>query len=146
MTVPGLGGSPSKKTGESYQVALGNALIAASHAESSRGTHADLLRILNHKQRPWGFSYARYPHRVRVWYGDRDERIASQAVRWMESAMGTNRCRVTVVHGADHGLMYRTNTVVDVLEFVLEAWSAGENEQKSDNSCYGLSSDPFRSL
>lgn len=159
LTPPGSAGSAAttvaegltpKKAGESYQMALGNALIAASHAESARGTHTDLLQILNHEQRPWGFSYARYPHRVRVWYGDHDERIASQAVRWMESAMGTDRCRVTAVHGADHGLMYRTSTVVDVLEFVLGAWTGGEvreKEQKRNaDRTYELSSDPFKSL
>ncbi|KAI0308053.1 hypothetical protein B0F90DRAFT_112046 [Multifurca ochricompacta] len=41
-------------TTSAYQAALGNALIAAAHAESSRGTHSDLLQILNHDQQPWG--------------------------------------------------------------------------------------------
>jgi hypothetical protein len=105
-----------------YQAALGNALIAAAHAESSRGTHSDLLQILNHDQQPWGFSYAAYPHTVRVWYGDRDEKIAENAVRWMERTMGPGRCRVQVVRGADHGLMYRSSVVVEVLERVLDIW------------------------
>ncbi len=105
-----------------YQAALGNALIAAAHAESSRGIHGDLLQILNHDQQPWGFSYAAYPHAVRVWFGDRDEKIAENAVRWMERAMGPGRCGVQVVQGADHGLMYRSSVVVDVLERVRELW------------------------
>jgi hypothetical protein len=105
-----------------YQAALGNALISASHAESSRGTHSDLLQILNHDQQPWGFSYAAYPHAVRVWYGDRDEKIAENAVRWMERTMGPGRCGVQVVRGADHGLMYRSSVVVDVLERVRDIW------------------------
>jgi hypothetical protein len=105
-----------------YQAALGNALIAAAHAESSRGTHGDLLQILNHDQQPWGFSYAAYPHVVRVWYGDRDEKIAENAVRWMERTMGPGRCGVQVVRGADHGLMYRSSVVVDVLERVRDIW------------------------
>jgi hypothetical protein len=105
-----------------YQAALGNALIAAAHAESSRGTHGDLLQILNHDQQPWGFSYAAYPHAVRVWYGDRDEKIAENAVRWMERTMGLGRCGVQVVRGADHGLMYRSSVVVDVLEHVRDIW------------------------
>ncbi|KAL5536026.1 hypothetical protein ACEPAF_4120 [Sanghuangporus sanghuang] len=147
--------SPRKENGESFQVAMGNALIAASHAESARGTHPDLLQILNHEQRPWGFSYARYPHRVRVWYGDKDERIAADAVKWMEGAMGQDRCRVTVVKGADHGLMYRTNVVVDVLEEVCEAWAASvhgssrkrEYSSRSEPitpSGLELGSDPFK--
>ena len=107
-----------------YQAALGNALIVAAHAESSRGTHSDLLQILNHDQQPWGFSYAAYPHGVRVWYGDRDEKIAENAVRWMERTMGPGRCRVQVVRGADHGLMYRSSVVVEVLERVRDIWEA----------------------
>ena len=105
-----------------YQAQLGNALIAASHAESSKGTTNDLLQILNHENHSWGFSYENYPHRVRVWYGDKDEKIAENAVRWMERAMGPDRCSVKVVNGADHGLMYRSSAVVDVLEWILSAW------------------------
>ncbi|KAG8219974.1 hypothetical protein J3R82DRAFT_979 [Butyriboletus roseoflavus] len=109
-------------TSSSYQAALGNALIAASHAEASKGTHSDLLQILNHDHRPWGFSYTDYPHKVRVWYGDRDEKIAENAVRWMERTMGEDRCDVKVVKGADHALMYRSSVVVEVLECVREFW------------------------
>ncbi|KDQ63836.1 hypothetical protein JAAARDRAFT_148562 [Jaapia argillacea MUCL 33604] len=106
----------------SYQVALGNALIAASHAESSKGTHTDLLQILNHDHQPWGFSYSAYPHNVRVWYGEKDERIAENAVRWMERAMGEDKCQVTVVKGADHGLMFKSAVVVELFERVREYW------------------------
>lgn len=109
-----------------HQVALGNALIAASHAESAHGTHNDLLQILNHENHSWGFSYAAYPHKVRVWYGDRDEKIAENAVRWMERTMGPEKCSVKVVKGADHGLMYRSSAVVDVLEWVVAAWREGD--------------------
>lgn len=106
----------------SYQATLGNALISASHAEASKGMHSDLLQILNHDNRPWGFSYTDYPHRVRVWYGDRDEKIAENAVRWMERTMGEDRCDVKVVKGADHALMYKSSVVVEVLECVREFW------------------------
>ena len=107
---------------QNYQAALGNALIAASHAESSKGAHDDLMQILNHDNQPWGFSYAAYPHHVRVWYGDKDEKIAENAVRWMERTMGADRCAVRVVKGADHGLMYRSSVVVDVLECLADVW------------------------
>ena len=62
-----------------------------------------------------------------VWYGDRDERIAENAVRWMESNMGSDRCLVKVVKGADHGLMYKTNVVVEVLEQARGFWQDGES-------------------
>ncbi|CCM00883.1 uncharacterized protein FIBRA_02929 [Fibroporia radiculosa] len=113
---------PDDSSPANFQAALGNALLAASHAESSKGTHRDLLQILNHDRQPWGFSYIAYPHTVRVWYGDRDERIAENAVRWMENTMGPDKCRVQVVPGADHALMYRSGVVVDVLEKVCEFW------------------------
>jgi hypothetical protein len=112
----------SQATSSVYQAALGNALIAASHAEASKGTHSDLLQILNHDNRPWGFSYGDYPHKVQVWYGDRDEKIAENAVRWMEKVMGEERCHVKVVKGADHALMYKSSVVVEVLERVREFW------------------------
>lgn len=111
--------------GSAFQAALGNALIAASHSESAKGTHNDLLQILNHENHPWGFSYPTYPHMVRVWYGDRDEKIAENAVRWMARTMGEERCSVKVVRGADHGLMYRSSVVVEVLEQVLGFWKGG---------------------
>lgn len=127
--VPPLPSSPQPETpttpGVSYQAALGNALIAASHAESSKGTHTDLIQILNHDRQPWGFSYTTYPHNVRVWYGDRDERIAENAVRWMENTMGSDKCQVSVVKGADHALMFRSGVVIEVLEYVSECWGSG---------------------
>ena len=117
----------SPLAGESYQAALGNALIAASHAESAKGTHSDFLQILNHDNRPWGFQYASYPHKVRVWYGDKDEKIAENAVRWMERTMGEGRCQVKVVKGADHALMYKSAVVIEVLERIREQARAGKS-------------------
>lgn len=117
--------APSTGPGSAHLAALGNALIAASHAESAKGTHNDLLQILNHDNRPWGFSYSSYPHNVRVWYGDKDEKIAENAVRWMERNMGEEKCSVKVVKGADHGLMYKSSVVVEVLEKILTYWKAG---------------------
>jgi len=113
---------PNTGPGGNYQATLGNALIAASHAESIKGLHNDLLQILNHENHPWGFSYSTYPHKVDVWYGDKDEKIAENAVRWMERNMGDDRCHVKVVKGADHGLMYKSAVVVEVLEHIREYW------------------------
>ena len=121
-TIPSLPTTPTtdSHTGTSYDASLANALIAASHAESSKGAHNDLLLILNHDRVPWGFSYQYYPHTVAVWYGDRDERIAESAVRWLEQTMSPERCKVKVVKGADHGLMYNTTVVLDVFDKVYE--------------------------
>ncbi|KAI0651689.1 hypothetical protein C8Q79DRAFT_51447 [Trametes meyenii] len=119
---PQTTGSKTPVTAQSFQAALGNALIAASHSESSKGTHGDLLQILNHDRQPWGFSYGAYPHNVRVWYGDRDEKIAENAVRWMENAMGPDKCQVKVIKGADHSLMFKSSVVIEVLEHTAEYW------------------------
>jgi hypothetical protein len=120
--IPSLPTTPTSEThtGSSYDASLANALIAASHAESAKGAHNDLLLILNHDRVPWGFSYQEYPHTVAVWYGDKDERIAVGAVRWLEQTMGPERCKVEVVKGADHGLMYNTTVVLDVFDKVHE--------------------------
>ncbi|KAH9946830.1 hypothetical protein B0H21DRAFT_384841 [Amylocystis lapponica] len=125
--VPSIPSSPQPQASPNlnpanFQVSLGNALIAASHAESAKGTHGDLVQILNHDRQPWGFSYTTYPHTVRVWYGDKDERIAENAVRWMETTMGPDKCHVQVVKGADHALMFRSGLVVDILEEICEYW------------------------
>lgn len=114
--------SAASKGSNSYQAALGNALLAASHAESARGAHNDLLQILNHENHSWGFSYTSYPHGVKVWYGDKDEKIAEDAVRWMEKSMGQEWCTVKTVKGGDHALMYNTNVVVEVLEIISGYW------------------------
>ncbi|KAI9057135.1 alpha/beta-hydrolase [Trametes sanguinea] len=119
---PQTTGSRTPSNAQSFQAALGNALIAASHSESAKGTHGDLLQILNHDRQPWGFSYAAYPHNVRIWYGDRDEKIAENAVRWMENAMGPDKCQVKVIKGADHSLMFKSSVVIEVLEHIAEYW------------------------
>ena len=108
--------TPSVAGGNEFQAALGNALLAASHAESAHGTHNDLLQILNHENHSWGFSYSSYPHTVKVWYGDKDEKIADNAVRWMIRTMGEEKCSLKMIKGADHGLLYRTGVVVEVFE------------------------------
>jgi hypothetical protein len=116
----------SNTTNTTSPMTLSNALFAASHAESAKGTHNDLLQILNHDNQPWGFSYSSYPHKVRLWYGDRDEKIAENAVRWMERTMGNDRCTVKVVKGADHALMFNTEVVLEVFDYLLSTWKVGE--------------------
>jgi len=105
---------------------VATALLRASHKEAQKGLANDLLSILERDAKPWGFSYADVRQKVKVWYGDKDEKIAENAVRWMAKNMGEDRCSVKVVKGADHGLMYRSNVVVEVLEQVLSFWKQGE--------------------
>lgn len=114
-----LDGSPSKES-QSMETSVASALLAASHAESSRGLNADLLCILNHDHKPWGFNYMSFPHPVKVWYGDRDEKIGEAGVRWMEKVM--KECEVKIVKGAGHSLMTNAKVVVEALESISDAW------------------------
>lgn len=82
---------------------LANGLLRASHAESLRGGTSDLMVILERTSKPWGFKYSDVKTPVKVWHGDKDERISLSSVRWLEKEM--DECEVTVVEGADHSLM-----------------------------------------
>ncbi|KAJ1301426.1 hypothetical protein OPQ81_008685 [Rhizoctonia solani] len=101
-------------------VTLASALLQASHAESLKGGTADLLSILERDSKPWGFSYADVRQPVRVWYGDRDDKIGIGSVRWMERVMKS--CDVRIVKGAGHSLMTNAEVVVEVLESIAKEW------------------------
>lgn len=103
-------------------MSLTNALLRASHAESLKGGTADLLAILERDSKPWGFSYADVRQGVKVWYGDRDEKIAIGSVHWMERVM--KDCTVQIVKGGTHNLMTNADVVVEVLESVARDWAA----------------------
>jgi hypothetical protein len=99
-------------------------LLRASHAESLRGGTSDLLVLLDRTspsstspfslstRNKLGFSYADIPHGVKVWFGDKDDRISLSSVRWLETEINGGaavregkRCEVRIVEGAGHGLM-----------------------------------------
>lgn len=119
---PSLGSAFESSPGPS-NAALGNALLAASHNEAQRGTHADLLLILNHSQKPWGFSYEDFPLDVKVWYGEKDEKITEGAVRWLERTMRPGTCDLSIIKGAGHGLLYNGSVVVEALECLKDSWA-----------------------
>jgi hypothetical protein len=114
--------SPSQKQ---QGITLASALLRASHAESLKGGTADLLAILERgDSKPWGFSYADVRQPVKVWYGDKDEKINIGSVRWMERVM--KDCRVKIIKGQGHSLMTNTAVVVEVLESVAKDWQRSE--------------------
>lgn len=82
---------------------LANGLLRASYAESLRGGTSDLMVILERTSKPWGFKYSDVDRRVKVWHGDKDERISMSSVKGLEAEM--KACQVKVVEGADHSLM-----------------------------------------
>ncbi|EJT99921.1 alpha/beta-hydrolase [Dacryopinax primogenitus] len=105
---------PPKAPGKA--ITLADALVRASHAESLKGGTADLLAILERDSKPWGFSYTDVRHSVLVWYGEKDEKISINSVRWMERAM--TDCKVKLVQGAGHSLLTNAQVVVEALESI----------------------------
>ena len=93
---------------------VATALLRASHKEAQKGISNDLLSILERDNRPWGFSYADVKHPVKLWYGNKDEKIPETGIRWMERVMLA--CEVKICAGKDHGLMVCADVVVEVLE------------------------------
>lgn len=93
-------------------------LLRASHAECSRGgSTTDLLVILGRaSQRPWGFTYADVKHPVRVWHGEKDDRVSVSSVLWMEREMSD--CQLTLLKGAGHNLMTHPEAVIEALESI----------------------------
>ncbi|PWN34914.1 alpha/beta-hydrolase [Meira miltonrushii] len=110
------------KTSPNATVDLPTELLRASHAESGGSSH-DLLVILGRSsQKPWGFAYTDVDHPVRVWYGDKDERISMSSILWMEREM--RDCQVTFVKNANHSLMTNVSVVVEALESIASCYSS----------------------
>jgi len=111
----------AKRSQKPGGISLASALMQASHAEAFKGGTADLLSILERPDsRPWGFSYTDVKQHVKVWYGDRDERIGISSVRWMERAM--KDCEVKIIKGEDHSLLTNAKVVVEVMESIAAEW------------------------
>ncbi|KAH9825346.1 hypothetical protein DFH28DRAFT_878032 [Melampsora americana] len=116
--------SSSSTTSQNQNVSsypeLGLSLLRASYSESLKGGTSDLMAILERNSKPWGFSYKDVERSVKIWHGDRDERINLSAAKWMESVMGD--CSVKVVEGGDHSLMTNVEVMMDVLESIAIDW------------------------
>jgi hypothetical protein len=93
---------------------VATALLRASHKEAQKGLSNDLLSILERDAKPWGFSYADVRQKVKVWYGDKDEKISESGIRWMERIM--KDCELKICKGKDHSLMTCAAVVVEALE------------------------------
>ncbi|KAM0745670.1 alpha/beta-hydrolase [Meredithblackwellia eburnea MCA 4105] len=99
---------------------LANGLLRASHSESLKGSTSDLMVLLERTSRPWGFRYSDIGNRVKVWHGDKDDRISLASVKSLESEMVD--CKVTVVEGADHSMMTNGKVMIQVLESIASEW------------------------
>ena len=95
---------------------VATALLQASHAESTKGGAADLLCILGRTGgKAWGFSYTDVKCPVKIWHGDRDEKISMAGVEWMQREM-PKLVDLKIVKGAGHGLMTNVGVVIEALE------------------------------
>ncbi|CEQ39173.1 SPOSA6832_00663, partial [Sporobolomyces salmonicolor] len=103
--------------------ALTSGLLRASHAESLAGSTSDLLVLLERTsgKKGLGFEYKDVERPVKVWYGDKDDRISVGSVRWLEKEVA-GRCEVEIVPGADHSLMANHKVMFDVLESIAHEW------------------------
>lgn len=103
---------------------VATALLRASHKEAQKGLANDLLSILERDSKPWGFSYTDVRQKVKIWYGDKDEKIGESGIRWMERVM--KDCELKICKGKDHSLMTCADVVVEALESLQEELKEGE--------------------
>ncbi|GAA5981952.1 hypothetical protein JCM5350_006576 [Sporobolomyces pararoseus] len=92
-------------------------LLRASHAESLSGSTSDLLVLLDRSNNARNsIDYKQIQQPVKVWYGDKDDRISESSIMWLEKEI--RDCKVQVVKGADHNLMTNHQVMFDVLESI----------------------------
>lgn len=114
-------------------MSVGSALLAASHVESQSGggpAH-DLMLILNRGNKPWGFDYRDITAKVQVYWGDKDDRISYEAVKWMEDNMPS--CKLNPLPGKTHSLLTDPIVIADVLESLAEKYSNRIKDQQRNN-------------
>ncbi|WVF72051.1 hypothetical protein IAT40_006863 [Kwoniella sp. CBS 6097] len=110
LPFPVDGASPAP-TGPGFTLAL----TQASHAECEPGTTSDLFSIvLNRDPRPWGFEYPDIKNKIKIWYGDEDDKISEKSMRWMERSM--DDVELIIRKGEGHSLMTSRGTMWEVFE------------------------------
>lgn len=129
---------------------LANGLLRASHAESLHGSTSDLMVILartaNSTSAGSMVPYSEVASPVKVWWGDRDDRISLGSMRWLEGEVG--RCEVRVVEGADHSLMTSKRRrsgfscvmirLADLAVSPLRRWAGDDRGSRVDRQGLGL--------
>ncbi|KAA1110208.1 hypothetical protein PGT21_014258 [Puccinia graminis f. sp. tritici] len=107
---------------------LGISLLRASYSESLRGGTSDLITILEKNSKPWGFSYAEIDKPVKIWHGDKDERLSFKGSQWFINSIDKlhvkNQSSLVIVRDATHSLMTDVNVLYQVFESIADQWSA----------------------
>jgi len=92
--------------------ALTQALMQASHAECEPGTTADLMSIILRRDNPsCSFNDQDLRHPCKIWWGDEDDKISENSMRWMDRTMGAE---LKVVRGEGHNLMSCAEVMMEV--------------------------------
>lgn len=115
-----LGGRSGAVSGAGGGVAAGPSLTTLSSNSSVSLPSAQGLSAASGKAKSWGFTYADVRHPIKVWHGDKDERIGLAGVFWMEREC-PGGCEVRIVKGANHSLMTNTKVVIEALESLAAA-------------------------
>lgn len=96
-------------------------LLRASYAESLKGTTSDLMVLLERTSKPWGFKYSDVETPVKIWQGEKDERISLASIKSLGKEL--KNCRMALVEGADHSLMTNGQVMCEVLESIADEWA-----------------------
>ncbi|KNZ59551.1 hypothetical protein VP01_1705g2 [Puccinia sorghi] len=103
---------------------LGISLLRASYSESLRGGTSDLITILEKNSKPWGFSYAEISKPVKIWHGDKDERLSPKGSQWFINSITSpkvkNDSALFIVHNATHSLMTDVSVLYQVFESIAD--------------------------
>lgn len=86
------------------------------------------MLILNRGSKPWGFDYRDITARVHMYWGDRDDRISYEAVKWMEDNMVS--CKLQHLPGKNHSLLTDPIVIADVLENLAEKYNNRIKDQQ----------------
>lgn len=120
------GGSSRQTTDETFRRSLGISLLRASYSESLRGGTSDLITILEKNSKPWGFSYSEIDKPVKIWHGDKDERLSFKGSQWFLDSISKpnvkNRSDLFLVKNGSHSLMTNVNVLYQVFESISDEW------------------------
>ncbi|GAA5851067.1 hypothetical protein JCM8547_009170 [Rhodosporidiobolus lusitaniae] len=117
--------TPPPSTSSSSGISSSSPAPSSSSTSSSTGGKRGL-----------GFTYRSLRNPLKIWYGDRDDRISLGSVRWLEREVNENGesresgvgCEVRVVEGADHGLMANGKVMLEALESIASEWDTPSSQ------------------
>ncbi|PLW31312.1 hypothetical protein PCASD_13648 [Puccinia coronata f. sp. avenae] len=124
--------------GAGIRRSLGISLLRASYSESLRGGTSDLITILEKNDKPWGFTYGEISKPVKIWHGDKDERLSPKGSQWFINSITSDRVKhqsaLIIVHNATHSLMTDVNVLYQVFESIADQWTSSSSSSTTTTS------------